>query len=246
VSRRKVLAVPFPEPWRELLARRVSWYATLRAVEQERMEDLTRLLLAASRFEGAGGLDIDDEIRVVIAYQACLLILNLGIEWYRDVKSVIIYPSTVVRAGTHGISDGIVDDSRVPLSGQALLHGPMVIVWDTALRQARHPERGHNVVLHEFAHKIDMFDGSATGMPRLRSRPLQLQWRSVMDATLQRLRTGPVPPLDPYGSTNAAELFAVATEAFFEAPTALRRSLPTLYAVLAKFYGQDTAHRLDR
>ena len=227
-----------------MLARNVSWYDLLNKAEQETMEDLVRLFLDRTRFEGIG-IEITDEIRAVIAYEACLLILRLGIEWYRDVTSVIVYPSMVVREGAHGIGHGIVDESAVPLLGEARLHGPVLIVWDTAIRQARHPGQGRNVVLHEFAHKIDMFDGGVDGMPGLRRRNMA-EWQTATNHALQALRERPVPPLDPYGATNPAELFAVATEAFFEAPAALRQSLPSLYDVLARFYGQDTARRLDR
>ncbi|HDK44966.1 MAG TPA: zinc-dependent peptidase [Actinobacteria bacterium] len=240
---RKALATPFPEAWRDLLAARVSWYALLDPPEREKMENLTRMFLSQTRFEGAGGLEMDDQIRVVIAYQACLLVLNLGIELYRDVTAVIVYPSAVVKAGSRGISDGIVDDGAFPMAGEARLHGPVVVVWDAALRQARHPERGHNVVFHEFAHKIDMSDGAADGMPPLPSRSAQLEWHATMEETLRRVRSTHATSLDPYAGTNAAELFAVATEGFFDAPAALRRSVPALYTMLSDFYGQDPATR---
>jgi MtfA peptidase len=212
--------------------------------EQTAMEDLTRLFLNKVRFEGIG-IEVTDEIRVTIAYEACLLVLNLGIEWYRDVTSVIVYPTTVVRQGAHGIGDGIVDAAATPLLGEARLHGPVVVVWDTARRQARHPQRGHNVVLHEFAHKLDMYDGVADGVPALR-RQDRAEWQTAMGQTLQALRERPVPPLDPYGATNPAEFFAVATEAFFEMPTALRSSVPSIYELLSRFYRQDTAMRFRR
>jgi len=244
MSRRRALSVPFPPQWRRLLAERVSWYSLLDDTEQTAMEDLVRLFLDKIRFEGVN-IEVTDEIRAVIAYEACLLVLHLGMDWYRDVTSVIVYPSTVVRRGIHGIGDGIVDSAATPLLGEARLHGPVVVVWDSALRQARHPGSGYNVVLHEFAHKLDMYDGVANGTPAVRKQD-RAEWQTTMGYTLQALREGPIPPLDPYGATNPAEFFAVATEAFFEAPTALRQSLPTLYAVLARFYGQDTAHRLDR
>jgi Mlc titration factor MtfA (ptsG expression regulator) len=244
VTRKRALSVPFPQEWREMLARSVSWYGLLDDAEQESMEDLVRLFLDKTRFEGID-IDVTDTIRVVIAYEACLLILGLGIEWYRDVTSVIVYPSTVVREGAHGIGHGIVDGGATPLLGEARLHGPVLVVWDTAIRQARRPEWGRNVVFHEFAHKIDMFDGVADGVPALR-RQSRIEWQTTMDHTLRALREFPVPPLDPYGATNEAELFAIATEAFFETPAALRQSLPSLYDILARFYGQDTAQRLDR
>ena len=246
MTRRKALSAPFPPNWRETLTRGVSWYGLLDDAEQATMENLTRLFLDRIRFEGAGGMAIDDEVRVVIAYQACLLVLQLGIEWYRDVTSVIVYPSTVVKNDARGIGDGIIDDHATALSGEARLHGPMIIVWDTAARQARHPEPGRNVVFHEFAHKIDMYDGVADGMPALRTRSRQLEWKELMDQTLELLRSRDVPPLDPYGATNLAELFAVATEAFFESSLHLRGALPALYGMLSRFYGQDTAARVRR
>lgn len=244
MSRRRALSTPFPSEWRELLDDRVSWYRLLDEAEQRTMEDLTRLFLDRVRFEGIG-MEVTDDIRVTITYEACLLVLQLGIEWYRDVTSVIVYPTTVVRPGAHGIGNGIVDGGATPLLGEARLHGPVVVVWDMARRHARHPERGHNVVLHEFAHKLDMYDGVADGVPALR-RQDRASWEDAMGATLRALRERPIPPLDPYGATNPAEFFAVATEAFFEQPVALRRSSPTIYTLLSRFYGQDTAQRFHR
>ncbi|MFZ0492793.1 MAG: M90 family metallopeptidase [Acidimicrobiia bacterium] len=244
MSRRRALSVSFPNVWREMLAERVSWYSSLNECQQATMEDLVRLFLDKTRFEGVG-IEVTDEIRAVIAYEACLLVLGLGIEWYRDVTSVIVYPSTVIREGAHGIGDGIVDGAATPLLGEARLHGPVVVVWDMASRQAHHPERGHNVVLHEFAHKLDMYDGVANGIPALRKQD-RAEWERTVGQTLQALRERPVPPLDPYGATNPAEFFAVATEAFFEMPVELRESLPSLYGILSRFYGQDPALRHDR
>jgi MtfA peptidase len=246
MRRRRALSTPFPDEWRKLLADRLSWYENLDGSEHARLEDLTRLFLASTRFEEAGGLKITDEIQAVIAYQASLLVLGLDADWYRHVTSVIVYPSTIVRKGARGIGDGVIDDRILPLSGEARLHGPVVIVWDMALHQARHPERGHNVVFHEFAHTLDMFDGAADGMPALRDRDAEQEWQRVMAHTLHRLRTGHGSPLDPYGATNPAELFAVATEAFFDTPLPLRQALPDLYDILSGFYQQDPAARASR
>jgi Mlc titration factor MtfA (ptsG expression regulator) len=163
-----------------------------------------------------------------------------------------VYPSTVVRRGLHGsaVLPGAVTEAPLPLLGEARLHGPVVIVWDRALAQARHPERGHNVVYHEFAHKIDMADGTADGTPPGRDPSSYRRWVEVLTSEFAELRLraeqGRSSVLDSYGATNRAEFFAVATEAFFDLPVELQRQHSDLYTVLAEFYRQDPAARVRR
>jgi Mlc titration factor MtfA (ptsG expression regulator) len=243
---RHALAQPFPPRWRTLLADRLRWWRELDADERSRLEDLVRIFLATKSFEGAAGFDPGEDVTVTIAAEASLLVLGLGHEWYRDVGAVIVYPSTAVRTGRHVLDGGVERRGPVALSGEAVLHGPVMVVWDAALAAARHPERGHNVVHHEFAHKLDMADGAADGMPPVGSRDREREWRDIMDRVLARLRAGAQIVLDPYGATNQAELFAVATEAFFEVPGRLAAGLPEVYELLASFYRQDPAARRAR
>ena len=209
--------------------------------------------MAEKHWEGCGGLVLDDEIRVVIAGHACLLVLALPHELYRNVQTILVYPSTVVvpprPLGAFEVARSPLPGAT-PVVGQALHAGPVVLVWDAIVRAARHPERGHNVVYHEFAHKLDMLDGSADGTPPLRDRAEYRRWVEICSreylALRQRAERGLPTFLDAYGATNEAEFFAVATEQFFDAGPQLRTHHPDLYAVLAGFYRQDPAARSER
>jgi Mlc titration factor MtfA (ptsG expression regulator) len=250
--RRRAREAPFPQSWRALLTDRVAHWCFLDDAEKTRLEDLIKEFLVDKEFEGAGGLQVAEDVRVTIAAQACLLLLGLDRDYYRDVHSIIVYPSTVVRRGPHGsaILPGALTEAPVSLLGEARLHGPVIIVWDQALAQARHPERGHNVVYHEFAHKIDMMDGSADGTPPQLSRSSYRQAVEILTREFkvlrQRASEGLPTLLDAYGTVNAAEFFAVATEYFFDLPVQFQHQHPDLYTVLAEFYRQDPASRVYR
>ncbi len=140
--------------------------------------------------------------------------------------------------------------ASVPILGQAFVQGPVILVWDAVLHGARHPEQGHNVVYHEFAHKLDMLDGAADGTPLLADRDQFAEWVAVFSCEFLRLRRlaekGHKTFLDDYGATNEAEFFAVATEEFFDRPIALLEHAPDLYRVLNAYYRQDPAVRANR
>ena len=251
-SRKKLLQTPFPKEWRQILQERVAHYSYLTAAEQAYLEELTQIFIAEKTFEGCGGLEITDEIKVVIAAEASLLVLGLPPFQYKGLTSVLVYPSTVAlperRVGvfTQGLS--IVPD-RQAILGQAMLNGPVILVWDAVVRDARHPERGHNVVYHEFAHILDMRDGSADGTPELHSTKLFKEWVEICSKEYFRLQKsvgeGQKTLLDAYGAVHEAEFFAVATELFFDRPRQMRKQLPELYAVVSAYYRQDTAVRKD-
>jgi len=214
---------------------------------------MMQVFLQEKHWEGCGGLTLTDEIRVTIAAQACLLQLGLPHDYYRNVKSILVYPSTVVpperRPGIFERVDGPVAPP-VPIVGQAFARGPVILIWDTVLHGARHPEQGHNVVYHEFAHKLDMLDGAADGTPLLADRAQFAEWVAVCSQEFLRLRRlaekGHKTFIDSYGAASEAEFFAVATEEFFDRPLALRRHAPDLYRVLSAYYRQDTAERATR
>ncbi len=242
---RKALAAPFPERWRALLAERTWWWRTLGEEERIRLEELIRMFLADKSFEGTRDFEPTEEMRLMIAAQACLLILHHDFGLYDDVTSIIVSPSAVQHRGPRRLDGGIESDDGAMLAGQAMLHGPVLITWDSAANQALHPERGHNVVFHEFAHKLDMRNGAPDGVPPL-SAELKGRWEPTLRSILQGLREGTAAGLDSYGATNPAELLAVATEAFFDTPGALRHDQPELYALLEAFYRQDPAARKPR
>lgn len=243
-QRRERLAAGFQPEWRELLSRRMPAWTQLDDDERARLEFLTVNVLADLRWEAAHGFELDDDICVTIAAEASLLLLGLPLDGFPGVKSVVVHPHTVVMKGEHSQVKGVVSDGPYEILGQADAHGPVLIVWDAVLSAARHPGSGHNVVYHEFAHRLDMLDGTADGTPPMESVEQSEQWVRVCTAVYEQVATGRGSPvLRSYAGVNPAEFFAVATEAFFDEPVGLRRSHPDLYEVLSGYYGQDPAAR---
>lgn len=225
----------------------VHW-SRLDASEQARLESITLDLLTRPRWEAARGFALTDEIRVVIAAQAALLALGLPGNPYRDIGPIIVHPSTVVLPGTRrGPVAGTVEDGPFHVLGQTQHRGPVIIAWDAARAGARHPERGHNVVYHEFAHHLDMLDGLVDGTPPLADEATVARWVEVCTHEYEALRRGTRESLlDPYGAQSPGEFFAVATEVFFDRPLDLEARHPELYDVLRGFYRQDPAARARR
>jgi hypothetical protein len=222
-----------------------SWHS-LSLNERERLEDLIKVFIADKRWEAARGFRLTDEVRVLIAAQACLLILELDYDYYRGVGSIIVHPSTVVLQGQRSTQTmGVVSNGPFPIQGQAQYEGPVIISWDTARLEARYPGGGDNVVFHEFAHKLDMLDGTVDGMPPLPDAAARQRWIDVCTREYQALQVDAAGPLiRDYGAVNPGEFFAVATEVFFCRPVAMRDEKPDLYQVLSDFYHQDPAARL--
>ncbi len=243
-ERRELLAAGFRQEWRDLLEARVPIWRRLDDDERARLEGLALTLIADVHWEAANGFEITDEIKVVIATQACVLILGLPDDSFRGVRTVLVHPTTVVLTGEHSQVAGIVSDGPMPILGQAELHGPVVIVWDAVNEEARHPGSGHNVVLHEFAHRLDMLDGAADGTPPMGSVEQSERWVEVCTRVYEEVVEGRGgTALRSYAGVNPAEFFAVATEAFFDDPVDLRRQQPDLYAALGDYYHQDPAAR---
>jgi Mlc titration factor MtfA (ptsG expression regulator) len=251
--RREILKEPFPVKWREILKERVTHYSFLNSDEKIHLEQLVQVFITEKNFEGCNGLEITDEIRVVISSEACMLILDLPHDLFRKLVTILVYPSTVFtppsRVGVFTQSP-LLERPKTAISGQAFMRGPVILVWDSVKREARHPESGHNVVYHEFAHFLDMLDGTADGTPELHSWDQYRIWAKVFSEEFLELRSkskkGKKTFLDPYGAKNEAEFFAVATEFFFDKPVKMQKTHKALYDVLAGFYQQDTAERERR
>ncbi len=249
--RKKLTEVPFPAAWEDIIWKNVAHYHMLEAGEQACLRAMIQVFIAEKYWEGAGGLELTDEIRVTISAQACLLLLGLHHNYYKNVESIIVYPSTVVppqrRPGFFENIQAPVNPQQ-PIIGQAFLRGPVIIIWDAALRGGRHPELGHNVIYHEFAHKLDMLDGTADGTPPLRNRNEYRDWVEICSREYLRLKQEAIQGrksfLDAYGATNEAEFFAVATEQFFDQPRVMKEHAPDLYRVLEEYYHQDPCARL--
>jgi Mlc titration factor MtfA (ptsG expression regulator) len=248
-GRRRRRRSGLPPGWERVAERTLAHWAWLSDEERTRLGDLMELLLRHKRWEAAAGFALDDEIRVVIAAQAGLLILGLDFDYYRDVQSIIVHPTTVTLTGVRaGPVQGVVTDSPQPILGQANdRRGPVIIAWDAARANVRHPERGHNVVFHEFAHKLDMLDDLIDGTPPLPDAAARARWSQVCTAEYELLRSGLGDGLlSDYGALNPGEFFAVATEVFFDLPGEMQARKPALYSVLRDFYRQDPAERLAR
>ena len=234
-----------PADARALLVEHLAVWPLLDDDEQDRLLQTSHELLSRKRWEASAGFELNDTIRVVIASQAALLVLGLSMDHYRLVSGIIVHPTTVHTSGLQrGPSLGTVSSDQVAVLGLAQDgHGPIVIAWDEALAGAHRAERGHNVVLHEFAHKLDMLDGTIDGTPVL-PRDLRADWVRICTEVYEDLVAGvPRPPMRWYGATNPGEFFAVATEVFFEQPKELMALEPQLYDVMTRFYRQDPAIR---
>ncbi|MEI8257366.1 MAG: M90 family metallopeptidase [Deltaproteobacteria bacterium] len=251
--RKHITDEPFPPAWEEILERNVGQWRLLDEEERTHLRALVQVFVAEKHWEGCGGLELTDEIKVTIAAEACVLLLGLDHSLYADVESILVYPSTVVRPdrppAVFGRSWNPAPGNDA-LLGEAHLGGPVILAWDSVKRGARDPADGHNLVFHEFAHKIDMLEGSADGTPPLETASERRAWAEVCSEAFlnlkQRRDRGQRDVLDAYGATNEAEFFAVATEAFFERPAQLERGLPELYELLARFYKQDPGGRVGR
>lgn len=207
-----------------------------------RLRELTLLFLAEKSFSGAQGLALNDAMRVAIAAQACLPILNLGLDWYDDWVGVIVYPGDF-RVRRHDIdAAGVVHEWDDALAGEAMPGGPVVLSWDSAAHA-----REMNIVIHEFAHKLDMRNGDADGLPPLHADMDRRVWhaafRPAFDGFCDALERGRETWLDPYAAEHPSEFFAVLSEAFFERPQETRRRYPDVYDQLRLFYRQDPARR---
>ena len=233
--------------WRRAL-RHLPFLRGLSADEERRLKEFAVLLLAEKQLTPVHGLVLSDDDRIEIALQACLPILELGLDWYDGWVGIVVHPSDfkVQRAQTD--EDGVRHEWDDELAGESWPGGPVVLSWEALDDAGTVAEGGVNVVIHEFAHKLDMLSGEADGVPPLPSREARERWIAVLDAEFDRFRdqvdAGKDSFLDPYAAEHEAEFFAVASEAFFESPNALKREYPRLYELFRGFYRQDPAQRL--
>ena len=242
MARRKQL----PDAWEQTVRRGVAYWGVLDECERQRLAELAGHLVATKRWEGAKGFVMTDEVIVTIAFQAAVLLLGLDAGYFGKVTNIIVHPSTFSIPGPRATAiRGMVDTGERPLLGEAHHdRGPILLAWDQVLIGARHRGRGHNVVFHEFAHKLDMLDGVVDGTPLMPNQAALDRWIAVCAAELELMRHGEAGPLlDDYGATDPGEFFAVATEVFFDRPIDCREIKPELYGVLAAFYQQDPAAR---
>lgn len=245
LRRARIRRQPFPRAWREVLQRRWPGFQLLPADLQLQLKKHTQVLLAEKPFIGCQGLVVTDEMRVLIAAQAALLLLNRRAGYFRNLRQVLVYPGAFVvdRAVTEG---GVVRDERRALAGESWQQGQLILSWDDVLQGAATADDGRNVVIHEFAHQLDQEAGSANGAPALGSRSWRARWAAVMATEFaqlqQRVRVGEGGLIDPYAATEPAEFFAVLSEVFFEQPGELALAHPALFREFVQYYATNPLH----
>lgn len=245
--RRLALAAqPLPDAWREWLEQRTTFHARLPEPLRKRLHGLINIFVREKNFVGCNGLTVTEEMRVVIAAYACLLVVNRPdvprAHFYDDLYSVLVYPTPFVVPETHHVGHGVVSEGHRVLSGQAWDARRIILSWQDVEASLG---AGHNVVLHEFAHYLDMEDETMDGAPGLGSASAYQRWSEVFWSEFDRLRAdlqAGIPTfLDPYAATEPAEFFAVVTEAFFQQPRELESLHGVLYDQLRRYYRVDPA-----
>ena len=243
--RNRLMQKPMSEEWLAILNRNVPYYSCLTHDEQRRLQGLIYIFLDEKWFEGVGGLELTDEIRVTIAAQACILMLHRQEDLYPGLRTVIVYPHTYHVQETIRRPEGTEIESSQTRLGESWSFGTIVLSWDNVMHGASDIHDGENVVFHEFAHQLDNEAGTADGTPEFTSRSQYLAWARILSqeysSLVNNLRGHRPDVFRPYGAVSPAEFFAVATELFFERPIPLRSQHPALYEQLKSFYQQDPA-----
>ncbi len=233
-----------PELWDRVWTR-FGFVQRLTLEERGRLRDLVILFLHEKQISAAGGLELTDEMRLGIAIQACILILGLGLDSYAGWVEIIVYPDEFVPRHEFRNEHGLIETDDSSYSGQAWLQGPVILSWADV--EYAWVGDGANVVIHEFAHKLDMLNGDANGFPPLHSGMSREDWskafREAYDDLSGRVDRGQPSEIDPYAAESPAEFFAVLSEAFFETPELVKEAYAAVYQQLALFYRQDPAGR---
>ncbi len=230
--RRGLAKKPFPAAWQKHLKARVPFHARLNATDRQAFEDRVKVFVWEKQFLGAKGLEVTEEMRVVIAAAAARLVLRLDLSYYDRLSEIVVYPYDFVHPGKE-------DDPRL---GETHEWGVVVLSWPAVWKGLKDPEREADTATHEFAHVLDQADGGFDGTPALGAPKRYRPWAKVMSEHFLKLRKGNaklLEVLDDYGATDEAEFFAVATEAFYGWPDLLRGKAPKLYGALRDFYKVD-------
>lgn len=244
--RDRLFSGPTAAEWPATLARYVPIYDRLEPADRRRLEGHARVFLAEKSFEGSRDLKVDDTMRLAVAGNACLLLMNRPTDYFPTVRSILLRPGEYV-ADSHqplwNVAGGMALVEEQDLIGEAGDDGLIMLAWDEIEALAEGYDDAVNVVVHEFAHELDREDGAINGVPRLDDPARAADWNRICSAEFERLRTGRPErgALDVYGAEDPGEFFAVATEAFFAKPARLRARHPELYELLQEFYQLDTA-----
>jgi len=240
--RRRLLGAAFPEAWREIVEANVPLYGHMPESLRGQLHGLVQVFLAEKHFEGCGGLEMTEEIKVTVAAQACMLLLNRKPTYFPKLRTILVYPHTYVARTVSSNGRMVVEGHSVRL-GESWQNGPVVLAWNSVKGGTSNVTDARNVVLHEFAHQLDQEDGAADGAPILERRSRYVTWARVLSAEYEALqrkkREHHQAVMSKYGATNPAEFFAVATETFFEKPRQMHKRHPELYEELKAYYKLD-------
>ena len=230
--------------WKRTLVR----YPFLRrrsVTDAAELRRMTSLFLDRKEFDATPGVRLTNDVVVAVAAQACLPVLRLGLQAYDGFVGIVLHPDQVVARRSVVDDDGVVHEYEELLSGEAMEGGPVMLSWHDVRAAGRSAADAYNVVIHEFAHVLDMADGQANGVPRLPPELPLVEWKAVLEAEFNafvaRVEADDETALDPYGAEAPEEFFAVASEAFFVNPQAMKAEHPALYGVFVRFYRQDPA-----
>jgi hypothetical protein len=242
--RKKLLAAVFPDEYVQIIEKNVPLYRHLPDSLRKELGGLINVFLGEKHFEGCGGLEITDEIKVTIAAQACILLLNRKTRFFPKLRTILVYPHTYV-AKTVSSSGGVVVEGQDARLGESWQSGPVVLAWDSVTGGTSNAADAQNVVIHEFAHQLDQEDGSADGAPILERCSRYRAWAQVLSSEYEALQRNKSRHrrsiMSKYGATNPAEFFAVATETFFENSRQMQKMHPELYEELKDYYKLDPA-----
>lgn len=244
IRRKKLYSKPLHDDWINILQNNVSLYAQLPQKLKKELHGRINIFLDEKEFIGCNGLHITDEIRVTISANACILLLNRDKRCFPWFTSILVHPDTyVAKEVTYEGLIEVHDDSV--RSGESWFRGPVVLSWADTKRGSVNPDDAHNVVLHEFAHKLDEENKIMNGLPVLGDRSHYAEWAEVLskeyDSLLIRVKHRKNSVIDAYGAVSPVEFFAVATESFFEKPQQMKRKLPDLYEQFKRYYNLDPA-----
>ncbi len=243
--RKRIARGVFPLKWLAIVVNNIPYYRRLPPADQKELQRHIMIFLNEKQFEGCGGLEITEEIKVTIAAWASVLLLHRKTDYYPGLVSILVYPNAYVVPRREYVGGGAIMESEEVLAGQSQKRGPVVLSWDDVIKSSSEGFRGHNVVLHEFAHQIDQLFGEGDSSAVLQNRKSFLEWAKVLERDFRKLQQrafeGRQTLLDAYGATDEAEFFAVATEFFFERPAEFKKNYSDLYEQLKNFYHQDPA-----
>ncbi len=243
--REKLRSKELNPEWIEIIEKNIQFYSFLSPAMKKELHGLVQIFMNEKIFEGCRGLELTDEIKITIAAQACLLLLNRKSDIYPTLRTILVYPHSYFAPLKQRMDDGSIIEGFQSRLGESWTRGQIVLAWDEVLKDTNDIQDGHNLVFHEFAHQLDNESGVAEGVPEFDKRSSYIVWARVLseeyEDLLDHIKKQHKTDIDTYGATNPAEFFAVVTEYFFEKPIELKKLHPELYEQFKNFYKLDTA-----